>query len=288
MELKLSNTLQLALLAIVVIFVLASGYALGAKIERDSSARKLSDLLSSKEKLYEEVEVVRTRSSSLEKSIQQLSDENTELLDIVAQLQARPEKIRYVTVTETVIKSEDPVIETLDLPAEHVFLLRDDLAVARFSYDSDATLPYTFETYDLTFRNSIVLSDENSSALLQVASSADPDNYIELPIDSLEVRSISDQPLFEPHIGVGLTLSASENPDLLGSIFLSFLHPHENVDVLGIRVAANGQTAQFGLDLAGYNIAAHIPVLTDFWVHGGVAVDINASPSGHLSLGTKF
>ena len=66
------------------------------------------------------------------------------------------------------------------------------------------------------------------------------------------------------------------------------MHPHENVDVLGIRVAANGQTAQFGLDLAGYNIAAHAPVITDLWVHGGIAVDINAKPSGHLSLGTKF
>tara|TARA_Y100000385_G_scaffold35237_1_gene33126 strand:- start:4088 stop:4954 length:867 start_codon:yes stop_codon:yes gene_type:complete len=288
MELKLNTKVQLTLLGVVLLFVLASGYAIGAKIERDSANQSLSELLSSKEKLYEEVEVVKTRSATLQQSIQQLSDKNTELLDLVAQLQTRPDKIRYVTVTETVIKSADPVVESIDLPSQHIFLLHNNLAVAKFEYNSEAELPYTFETYDLTFKNSIVLSDKNSSALLQIASSADPETYVEFPIDSLEVRTISDQPLFEPHIGVGLTLSASENPDLLGSIFLSFLHPHENVDVLGIRVAANGQTAQFGLEFAGYNIAAHVPVITDLWVHGGIAVDINAKPSGHLSLGTKF
>ena len=288
MELKLGTTVQLALLGIVLIFVLVAGYALGAKIEKDAASRSFSELLASKEKLYEEAEIVRTKSATLEQSIQQLSDKNTELLDLVAQLQIRPEKIRYVTVTETVIKSNDPVIETIELPPEYIFTLNDSLTIARFAYDETEELPYTFETYDLTFKSSVVISDKNSSALLQVASSADPETYIEFPIDSFEVRSISDQPLFEPHIGMGLTLSASEHPALLGSIFLSFLHPHENVDVLGIRVGADRQTVQFGLDFVGYNIASHIPIFTDLWVHGGVAIDINAKPSGHLSLGTKF
>ena len=288
MELKLSARIQLALLGIVAILILTSGYAIGAKIEKDSASRSLSELLSSKEKLYEEVAVVRTQSATLEQSITQLSDKNTELLDLVAQLQTRPDKVRYVTVTETVIESIDSVVETIELPPTHVFLLQNDLAVARFTYDSKAELPYTFETYDLTFKNSVILSDQNSSALLQIASSADPENYIEFPIDSLEVRLISNQPLFEPHIGAGITLSASSSPDLLGSIFLSFLHPHKNVDVFGIRVAATGQTVQLGLDLAGYNIAAHAPIITDLWVHAGVAINVNAAPSGHLSLGTKF
>lgn len=279
---------QLVLLAIVLLVTLVGGYAIGAKIERDAATKSFMELLSSKEKLYEEVEIVRNESSTLDKSIRQLSDKNTELLDLVAQLQARPEKIRYITVTETVIESSEPVIETIDLPAEHVFLLNDKLAVARFAYDSEAERPYTFETYGLTFKNSVVISEKITSGLLQISSSADPDNFVEFPIDSLEVRSINEQPLFEPHIGVSLTFSAAEQPDLLGSIFLSFLHPHENVDVLGIRVGANGQTAQFGIDAVGYNIAAHVPVITDLWIHVGVAVDIHAKPSGHLSLGTKF
>ena len=117
MELKLNTKVQLTLLGVVLLFVLASGYAIGAKIERDSANQSLSELLSSKEKLYEEVEVVKTRSATLQQSIQQLSDKNTELLDLVAQLQTRPDKIRYVTVTETVIKSADPVVESIDLPS---------------------------------------------------------------------------------------------------------------------------------------------------------------------------
>ena len=218
---------QLVLLAIVLLVTLVGGYAIGAKIERDAATKSFMELLSSKEKLYEEVEIVRNESSTLDKSIRQLSDKNTELLDLVAQLQARPEKIRYITVTETVIESSEPVIETIDLPAEHVFLLNDKLAVARFAYDSEAERPYTFETYGLTFKNSVVISEKITSGLLQISSSADPDNFVEFPIDSLEVRSINEQPLFEPHIGVSLTFSAAEQPDLLGSIFLSFLHPRK-------------------------------------------------------------
>ena len=279
---------QLVLLAIVLLVALAGGYAIGAKIERDSAAKSFTELLSSKEKLYEEVEIVRNKSSTLEKSIRQLSDKNTELLDLVAQLQARPEKIRYITITETVIEPSKPVLETVDLPSEHVFLLDDRLAVARFAYDPEVEKPYTFETYGLTFRNSVIISEKTTSGLLQISSTADPDSFMEFPIDSLEVRSINEQPLFEPHIGVGLTFSAMEQPDLLGSVFLSFLHPHENVDVLGIRIGANGQTAQLGIDAVGYNIAAHVPVITDLWIHVGVAIDIHAQPSGHLSLGTKF
>jgi len=284
----MSTRTQLVLLAIILLITLVGGYAIGTKIEQMSAARSYAELLSSRESVYEEVTVVRTRAASLEKSLHELSDKNTELLDLVAQLQARPDQIRYITVTETVIQPSDPIVEVLDLPAEYLFKLREDLTIARFAYDVTADLPYTFETYELTFKNSVVISDKNSSGLLQISSSADPDKYIEFPIDSLEVRSISEQPMFEPNVGLSLTLSASQTPDLLGSVFVSFLHPHKNVDVLGVRVAVNGQAAQFGLDLVGYNIAAHLPVLTDFWVYGGVAIDIYAQPSGHLSVGTKF
>jgi len=287
MELK-NSKVRLALLGVLLLIVSVGGYAVGAKIERRTASKALHELLATKEFLYAEAAVTRTKSMGLEKSLKQLSDENTELLDLVAQLRDRPEKIRYVTVTETVVKPPDPIVNVLEPPDEHLFLLQDNLAVARFAYDDGAELPYTFETYELTFKNSVVLSEKSASGLLQVASSADPGVFVEIPIDSFEVRSISEQRLFEPHIGVGLTFSANETPDLLGSIFVSFLHPHKNVDVLGVRIAANGQTAQFGLDLVGYNLAAHIPVLTDLWIHGGVAIDIRAKPSGHLSLGTKF
>ena len=52
---------QLVLLAIVLMVALAGGYAIGAKIERDSAAKSFMELLSSKEKLYEEVEVRKKR-----------------------------------------------------------------------------------------------------------------------------------------------------------------------------------------------------------------------------------
>ena len=247
---KLMNTkVQLALLTVLMLVTLVGGYAIGAKIERDNSSKSIRELLSSKELLYAEVKNAKTKSTSLGKALSELSDKNTELLDLVAQLQDRPEKIRYVTITEAIVKPLEPTIATTEPPTEHVFLLQDNLAVARF---------------------------------------ANPDVFLEVPIDSFEVRIIDELRLFEPNVGISLTISANETPDLLGSVFVSFLHPHKNVDVIGLRIAVNGQVAQFGADLAGYNIAAHVPVLTDLWVHTGIGVDLHAKPSGHLSLGTKF
>jgi len=286
---KLMNTkVQLVLLAILMMITMVGGYAIGAKIERDSSSKSIRELLASKELLYTEVKNAKTKSTSLEKALSELSDKNTELLDLVAQLQDRPEKIRYVTITETVVKPSEPTVAMAEPPTEHMFLLQDNLAVARFAYDSEIEFPYSFETYELTFRNSVVLSEKNASGLLQIASSANPDVFIEVPIDSFEVRTIDELRLFEPNIGIGLTISANETPDLLGSVFISFLHPHKDVDALGLRIAVNGQAAQIGVDLAGYNIASHVPVLTDLWTHVGIGIDLHANPSGHLSLGTKF
>ena len=286
---KLMNTkVQLVLLAILLMVTMVGGYAIGAKIERDSSSKSIKELLSARDILYTEVKSAKTQSTSLEKALKDLSDKNTELLDLVAQLQDRPEKVRFVTVTETVVGPSEPTVIMAEPPAEHTFRLQDSLAVARFAYDPDVEFPYSFETYELTFRNSVVLSEKSASGLLQIASSENPDVFIEVPIDSFDVRTIDELRLFEPNIGVGLTISAGEEPDLLGSIFVSFFHPHKNIDVLGFRIAVSGQAAQLGIDLAGYNIAAHVPVLTDLWTHVGIGIDLNAKPSGHLSLGTKF
>jgi len=284
---------QLILLSILGLAVLAGGYALGAKVERAAAEEAYAELLSTKEKIYEEAEIVRNRSAGLADAVSELSDKNTELLDLVAQLQSRPSEVRYITVTETVVEAGDPIVEALDLPSEYVFRLREDLAVARFAYDSEAELPYTFETYDLTFRSSVVISEKKSAGLLQISSSADPETYVEVPIDSLEVRSVEDQDLFEPNIGMGITASMGESAAVMGSAFVSFLHPNENIDVLAVRLAGTYpvESMTLGVDLAGYNLGNHLPVLTDFWLHAGGAFSVVGESGGRsvqVSLGTKF
>mgnify|MGYP003136020760 CR=1 FL=1 len=284
---------QLVLLSILGLAVLAGGYALGAKVEKAAAEEAYADLLSTKEKIYEEAEIVRNRSAGLADAVSELSDENTELLDLVSQLRSRPSDVRYVTVTETVVEAGEPVVESLDLPSEYVFKLREDLAVARFAYDSEAELPYTFETYDLTFRSSVVISEKNSAGLLQISSSADPETYVEVPIDSLEVRSVEDQDLFEPNIGMGITASIGDSTAVMGSAFVSFIHPNENIDVLGVRFAGTYpvDSATLGVDLAGYNLGNHLPVLTDFWLHAGGGIGVvgdSGDRSVQISLGTKF
>jgi len=286
MELKTATNIGIILLFSFITSLCS--YSIGSSVEEISSSREYAELFESRKVLYSEVKIERTRVNGLTKTLKQLSDENTDLTDLVMQLRQKPDTIKYVSVIETVIVPTTTIESFTTPPEEYIYQLHEDTPIAKFSYDQATDPSYIFETYELTFRNSIVITDQKTSGLLQISSSANPGVYTEFPIDTLDVHYITTQRLFEPNIGLGLTLSAGEDPNLLGSIFVSFFHPHENIDVLGLRVAANKQTAQFGLDLAGYNVAAHIPILTDLWVHGGIAIDINANPSGHFSIGTKF
>ena len=188
---------------------------------------------------------------------------------------------------ETVVVPAEAERAFSEPPEEYSFELKPNLPVARFSYDSELQEPYRFETHSLNFRNSIVVSKKSATALLQVSSSGNPGQFIDIPIDELSVDFVEEQKLFEPNVGIGMTVAASESPDLLGSVFISFIHPTKNIDVAGLRIAANGSTAHFSFDAVGYNIGHHIPIFTDLWVHAGVGVDIYAHPHGHVSLGTN-
>ena len=270
------------------VLLLALGAWAGSSLTAASKDREIEELLGVNETLHDEIAVTKTKVTGLSKSIKSMTDENTQLLDLVTSLRDRPEKIQYITRVETVAVPVESEKSFSEPPQEYSFELKPGLPVAKFSYDKQLQEPYKFETYSLSFRNSIAISKKSSTALLQVSSSGNPDQFVDIPIDNLTVDFVEEQRLFEPNIGVGLTLAAGASPDFLGSVFVSFIHPTKNVDVVGLRIGGNGSNAHFYFDAAGYNIGHHIPIFTDLWVHAGVGVDIYASPHGHVSLGTKF
>jgi hypothetical protein len=279
---------RIAIGAFFIVMAMLLGAWAGSSITAAQKDRELEEILGLNSTLHTEITSTNNRVKSLSGSLKSLSDENTRLTDLVAELKNRPTKIEYVTRVETVVVP-DVRTETFEKPPEeYLFELKPELPVARFSYDADAEQPYGFETYSLTFRNSIVISERNSTALLQISSEKNPETFIEVPIDDLTVDYVEEQKLFEPHVGAGLTLGAGVKPDLMGSIFVSFIHPTKNVDTIGLRVAANGSNVHFVFDAVGYNIGHHIPVFTDLWLHAGAGIDIRATPYGHISLGTKF
>jgi hypothetical protein len=239
-------------------------------------------LLSTYESHLEQAEVVRNTNKTLENAINSLDNENEDLKSLVAELEARPAEIRFITKTETVVVSQDPILVTPNLPGEHLFTLEQRTVVARFAKLEEQ---YAFETYDLGFRNSMVITNNRTAATLQIKTSFD-DEWHEVPVD-VQVNNVREQKLFEPHLGLGLTASAP-SWEATASVFMTTLHPHDNIDLLGLRVSANTKYAALGIDPLGYNIGSNLPVFTDLWIYGGASLNTELGGSIDLTLGSKL
>jgi hypothetical protein len=264
---------------LVACFILLVGYGLASGV----SDARYNNLLGTYQSHLEEAKVVRNKNKTLSGALNALETDNDDLKSLIAELEARPKEIQYITKTETVLVPSDPIVITPDLPQEHLYTLEDNIVIARFSQDNPG---YRFETYALKFRNTMVVSKNRTAASLQIQTSHDPDNWHELPID-VEVNRVSDQKLFEPHVGLGVT-TGLPSPDVSGSAYVSLLHPGDNLDVLSLRLSGNQNTASLGVDPVGYNLGAHLPVFTDLWVYGGVGLNTDLQGQVNLTIGSKL
>jgi hypothetical protein len=264
---------------LICIGVFVAGYGLA-----DCSARAEYDaLLSLHETQHTEVVIAKNKVTSLGKALSSLQNDNLDLLGIVQELKDRPPQIRYITHIETVLQPSDPIIITPELPENYLFQLEDSITVAEFSVVDEK---YKFETFALTFRNTVILGEKSTASLVQVASSYNPNTFYEVPSE-LIVKKINRQKLFEPNFGMGVTFSLPE-PRLTGSFLFTFLHPLEELDVAGIRISANDKTLKFGIDGVAYNLGKPLPIITDTWIGAGASVDITGKFSGDITLSTKF
>jgi hypothetical protein len=251
---------------------------------RDCSARaQLAPLVKDIDHSYQEIEIQKNEIKSLNETVEWLNSNNDELAALVSELRDRPSEIRYIVKTETVIQPSEPIVITPDLPDEHLFTLDGSIPVARFGTSTEG---YAFETYALSFRTSLALGERTTTALLQVQSSAQPDTWFEIPT-SLDVTKVSDRRFFEPHIGIGIT-GVLPIPDLTASLYVSLLHPNQDLDLLQPRLSFNGKQLRIGIDPLSYNIGSRLPVLTDTWIAPGVSYGTNGFWSGDLTIGTKF
>ena len=160
--------------------------------------------------------------------------------------------------------------------------------VARFSRTVDDT--YSFETYELSFTNTLVIGPRSTAALLQLVSSGDPNVIHEIPLD-IQVTHIRDRKFFEPHIGLGIT-TGLEVPVIsgavTGSVYTTLLHPADEWDILGLRLSANSEQLRAGVDVAGYNLGSRLPIFTDLWISAGASLGTNNSWSTDITLGSKL
>lgn len=285
---KNQSTFTLIGLALIASFV---GFFAGSCSKEQNQEQTIEYLMESVPEVHTEIKEVKVQDQSLLNTIKELSDENTQLLDLVRKLKNKPTEVVYVTQTETVIKTVGTQ-KFDELPDNYQHKTEQGLVLAEFDHikkEGEEKDQFIFDTYDLTIKNSVVIGKKSATSLLQVASSKEPDKFYEIPIDNLTVVNTEEpHKKLEANVGISLTAGLSEKPELLVSVFGSFIHPIKNLDVLGVRLSANTTNFVFGVDAVGYNVGAHLPVFTDLWVHGGVGVDLWGKPQGLLSLGTKF
>lgn len=266
-----------ALLVTCLIFL--AGYGLSTT----QADARYNNLLGTYESHLEEAAVVQNTNKNLGNAIAALDTDNDDLKSLIAELKARPKEIQYVTKTETVIVASEPIVITPDLPAEHLFLLQDDIVVAKFSQENPG---YKFETYSLSFRNTMVIAKNKTAASLQIQTSHDPETWHEVTVD-VKVNRTSEQKLFEPHLGLGIT-GGLPSPDVAGSAYVSLFHPGDPTDLLSLRLSANQNTAALGLDPIGYNLGSNLPILTDLWIYGGVSLNTQLQGQLSITIGSKL
>jgi hypothetical protein len=228
------------------------------------------------------VEVERNKVKTLKGALNSIERENEELVKAVAELMAKGETVKYITVTETKLVPAEPVNVFPEIPEKYEHKLGSTV-VGDFT-SIEGKPPYTFRTYELSFRNNIVLSKKSVVSTIEVSSSQNPGSWEEVEATVNSTR-VNDHSFLDPQLGIGLTYGFPNKA--YGSIYFSGIHPHPNVDVLNLRLSA-GESAAAGVDLVGYNVGSVLPVVNDLWVYGGLQLDTAGVSTVGLTVGTKL
>ena len=270
---------------LVLVLIFGSGW-LVRNISADS---EIASLLKSHEIELQEIEVVRTRNTTLVKELEDAGSDREVLLDEIASLKSRPPEVRYITQVETVVVGEPTLIAT-ELPESHVFRTQIGLPVAEFSVEGDESQPkYLFDTADLRIKADLVIAERDSALSIRMESDLEPGTEYEVPVDELNVANLQNRKFFEPNILIGAHVSGG--PGGIGAgpqVGVSLLHPRDNLDLVQVRIGTTGGRANIGLDPVLYNLGEPLPILTNMWIGAGASVDTTGRFAGTLSVGAKL
>jgi hypothetical protein len=209
------------------------------------------------------------------------------LIAELALANGRPERTREVIQWRT--RVEPGPVEVIGC-SPGLAALENGIVVAEFDGE-------TLSALGLLHRGAIVLNDNRATASIEMASDYDPANWAEIPIE-LEVQSLREHKIFEPHLALGLTGSLEPSPvggAASASLLMTFIHPHEDWDVLGARISVASGSVRAGVDVVGGNLGKPLPLVDDLWIYGGASLGVRFNEplvrpawSIDLTLATKF
>lgn len=261
---------------ILVAFLFGRGYAdIGHQ-------KEMAEMLEHIEITHTELETARNKMNSLDTALNRAGEEKQELLEIIADIKEKPAEIRYIVRTETVVEPAVPEVIVQEIE-DHEFVLQEDLVIAEIENREEG---YALITHELNLKADLVISEDKSGLIVQGSTSANPDHWEDIPVE-LEVREIREHKVFEPNIGMGMTIvypDAAVHP----VVTASFVHPTPDLDLATVRLGSDGKTASLGVDIASYNLGSQVPVITDLWVGAGVGFNTNLQLQAGLTISTKF
>jgi len=139
-------------------------------------------LLSEKISLIENLKIAKNNTTSLGSLLKQKDKDTEELKSIIKTLEEKPGKIKYIVKTETIIRGEDiteivtPSANCAEPPPSHVFQFTNGMPVASFTVvEENSNQTYSYDTADITYEGTVVISDNKTAMLLKAESSMQPD-----------------------------------------------------------------------------------------------------------------
>jgi hypothetical protein len=263
-------------LAFYTVVLLLIGSIINCEFNNNKDSRALLDQI---EITNKEIVVERNKTKTLNELLLTKDSEYKDLLEVIKSLEVAPERIKYVTRTESILVPGEPVFITNDLPQSYLFDMQNGLVVAQFR----AGPPYEFLTHELTFKTEIAIADNKTSALTKVKSDYD-DTWFEVST-ALESTAIDKQRFktFDPDLHLGVSINSKIEPS--ASLALNAFHVNESIDMLSPKINI-GENIYFGINPISYK--PNLPLVDDLWVSPGAAIGIDGSKVIDLTISTQL
>lgn len=219
-----------------------------------------------------------------------MEDENHRLQELIDLYESTPEKIKYITKTETIVKGGETIIVRIpqNKIESYTFQFENGMPVASFS---STEKEYKYKVYDLTLTTDILLTEKEAVVIVTGISSADPAKAYQLPTKVTVKKATEKKKILDPNLYLGFTLDTDRNlnSDIYASVGLPLIHPKANLDLLTPRVSIKRDSTKIGLDIVSWNLAEQLPVLNDIWVGPGLSKNLTTDTTTlDLTIGSRF
>ena len=243
--------------------------------------QELDNVIALNEVTLEELDTERIEHQSALQLLQDGDEYSDTLLQQIADLKTRPDKIKYVVRTETILQA-GPTVTVKEIPDDYTFRLKNGLAVAAIDKQEDS---YDLLTYDVKLRGQVVMTASKTNVSVQASSSEAPDTWLEVPVE-LRVIETEKKITIEPHVGIGLATGYPWH--VSAALWTTVVHFPNSLDAGGAAVIANNHSLQFGLIPIAYNVGDPLPVLTNVWVAPMATIDLLGQPGASILIGGKL